>query len=197
MHETDSRRQDRGRQQPVARGIRRGGDVGVRHPGRHRVRAHPDEGGNAQKIEGGAPASGTRRHLRLLLRVCRRDLRAAAPRATVRAALQGLRGGARAGSAERAASGSPRHVRIVSRRAGIRLSAYRRARGRAGADAHVRWHAGIRASGPCVRSCLQSRGRLSRGPRPSPKSRDRNVRKTILELERPVGRDQPPVPPVE
>ncbi len=68
-----------------------------------------------------APARG--RHVRLLLRVRRGDLRASPARAAVRGALQGLRGGARDGAAARARDGAaprfglplPRHAGLIRR----------------------------------------------------------------------------------
>ena len=86
------RRRRLGRQ--AERSARRGRELRGRHPGRHRVRAHPDEVGDAQQDQRRArPARAGR--LRQLLRVRRGDRREAAARAAVRGPLQGLRRGAR------------------------------------------------------------------------------------------------------
>ena len=89
---------------------RRGGELRARHPGRDRIRAHPDEGRDAEPHRRGAPAA-RRGHLRQLLRVRRRNQREAAARAAVRGPLQELRGGARGQAAARAPDGAAPRAR--------------------------------------------------------------------------------------
>ena len=123
----DPRRARGGRQQPGARRARRGRELRSRHPGRHRVRAHPDEGRDAQQDRrSAAPARGG--HLRLLLRVRRGDRRAAGcarcrSRSAARTARRRARWrAARAACSQRrgAAVALPRHVRAKSHGVPIR-----------------------------------------------------------------------------
>ena len=84
------RRRHLGRQ--AERSARRRRELRGRHPGRHRVRAHPDEVRDAEQDQRRADAARAGQ-LRQLLRLRRGNRREAAARAAVRGPLQGLRGG--------------------------------------------------------------------------------------------------------